>query len=283
MHEHDRYIALISAVLDGEAAPAEAAELMDHLSACPACQAVYDQMLAMREAFLGWEEPELPGDLTAAVMDRVRQEPRTAARRRTIPIGLRRFAAAAACLALILLGARLLPPQSASPAEQGLMLTSNDAPAEAYDVEPAPGSTPAPRSLEPETDPAQTDEQLPDGVLTYFNSVPARKSSEAESAASGVIASDPASASAAPVTVTTLSSSDPELLQWMSTNVTASGYQTEDTEDAEAATVWLVTAEEYQALLVHLADAQAEVSVEYAGGEETGEEVYCVVYLRADE
>ena len=78
MHEHQRYIDLISAVLDGEAAPAEAAELMDHLSACPACQAAYEQTLALRDAFLGWEEPEPPGDLAAAVMSRVRQEPRRA-------------------------------------------------------------------------------------------------------------------------------------------------------------------------------------------------------------
>ena len=285
MHEHQRYIDLISAVLDGEAAPAEAAELMDHLSACPACQAAYEQTLALRDAFLGWEEPEPPGDLAAAVMSRVRQEPRRAPRRRSVPLYLRRFAAAAACLALILLGARLLPLQPAPSPEEGVALASDGVSAEAHDVEPEDGSTPAPRSLEPETGSAPSEEQMLDGVLTYFNSVPVQKSV----AAYGDTEEADSSAAAAPA-VTTLTSSDPELLRWMSANAAGLGYSAGELPESGEATVWLVTRSEYEALTAHLADANVEAAVEYAAPEgpapqdgESQEALYCVVYLQAEE
>ena len=78
--------AVISAAVDGTLSPEEHRQLLEHLADCPACREAYEQTLLLHDTFAAWEEPEVPADLTAAVMGRVRQE-RAKNRRRPLRRG----------------------------------------------------------------------------------------------------------------------------------------------------------------------------------------------------
>ncbi|MCD8342829.1 MAG: zf-HC2 domain-containing protein [Oscillospiraceae bacterium] len=69
MAECEKYMEIISAMLDGEAAADETREAMEHIAACPECRAFYEDMLA-----LSGEMPaaEPPAGMHESIMDAVR-------------------------------------------------------------------------------------------------------------------------------------------------------------------------------------------------------------------
>lgn len=91
--------ALLDAFVDGELTAAEMAEVQAHLAECPGCQAYVDDALAIRADFPTAESTELPADFTGHIMQAVAKTPQS--RPKTQPWG--KLAAAAACLALIVL------------------------------------------------------------------------------------------------------------------------------------------------------------------------------------
>lgn len=91
--------ALLDAFVDGELTAAEMAEVQAHLAECPGCQAYVDDALAIRADFPTPESTELPADFTDHIMQAVAKTPQS--RPKTQPWG--KLAAAAACLAVIVL------------------------------------------------------------------------------------------------------------------------------------------------------------------------------------
>ena len=91
--------ALLDAFVDRELTAAEMAEVQAHLAECPGCQAYVDDALAIRADFPTAESTELPADFTDHIMQAVAKTPQS--RPKTQPWG--KLAAAAACLAVIVL------------------------------------------------------------------------------------------------------------------------------------------------------------------------------------
>lgn len=281
--EQEHYIVMISAAVDGALSPEEHSRLMEHLADCPACREAYTQSLLLHDAFSSWEEPEIPGDLTAAVMTQIRPQ-RIKTKRRP----LRRFLAGAACLALILWGAYLLPSKQADvfPGAGGGELSL--AKADQDDALPSSASEGIPSAApEVRTADVPSQEQLMDGVITYFNNAPPIDE------AGTPVESGKQVMSAAPLSVPTLSSSDPALLSWMTANIDEAGYSSDSDANSAEATAWLISAEEYQALQEHIADISMDYSMNWgddaaalcidAASGETGEaEVICVIYIQAE-
>ena len=281
--EQENYQIMISAAVDGALSPEEHRRLMAHLADCPACRQVYEQTLQLHQAFLDWEEPALPGDLTAAVMRRVRGERGRSARR-----SLRRFAAMAACLALVLCGARLLPHQDRpdTPAVlQGAAPAAEADQAAALPGSAAEGIPSAEPQLRIAAAPSE-EQQIMEGVITYFNNAPP-ESAEVS------LQTEKQSEDAAALSVPTLSSSDPELLNWMTENIAETGYSPDDQTNRAEATAWLITGQEYEALQAHIAEVSMEYEMDWgeapavmataAVGEEPMERMICVVYIEAEE
>lgn len=102
------YMELMNAVLDGEAAPAQEAELTAHLAVCPACAALYEDLKALREGAGALVVPA-PEGFAGKVMEQVRAE---APNLRVLPKKKRQpwrsVAAMAAVCAIVLLGATSL-------------------------------------------------------------------------------------------------------------------------------------------------------------------------------
>lgn len=102
----------ISALLDGQLPRKERQTLLAHLAACPACQAYWEDQLAIRAALTSLEA-QAPAGFTDAVMAQVAQTAQNSpagekSAKKIIPFPhWRRWAAAAACCALVLLGARM--------------------------------------------------------------------------------------------------------------------------------------------------------------------------------
>lgn len=96
----ERALEAISAALDGELSPTERAELEAHLSSCPACRALAEE-LSVLNAALERSEAAPPQSLAEQVMERIAGEnkvvPISAGRRR----GWRRWMGVAAALALV--------------------------------------------------------------------------------------------------------------------------------------------------------------------------------------
>ena len=91
--------ALLDAFVDGELTAAEMAEVQAHLAECPGCQAYVDDALAIRADFPTADSTELPADFTDHIMQAVAKTPQSWPK--TQPWG--KLAAAAACLAVIVL------------------------------------------------------------------------------------------------------------------------------------------------------------------------------------
>lgn len=91
--------ALLDAFIDGELTAAEMAEVQAHLAECPGCQAYVDDALAIRADFPTAESTELPADFTDHIMQAVAKTPQSRPKKQ--PWG--KLAAAAACLAVIVL------------------------------------------------------------------------------------------------------------------------------------------------------------------------------------
>ena len=91
--------ALLDAFVDGELTAAEMAEGQAHLAECPGCQAYVDDALAIRADFPTADSTELPADFTDHIMQAVAKTPQSRPKKQ--PWG--KLAAAAACLAVIVL------------------------------------------------------------------------------------------------------------------------------------------------------------------------------------
>ena len=108
MRTCEEYEALISAFIDGALDEENRAELMAHMAQCPACQAYFDDQIAIHDALEGMEA-QAPADFTARVMEQVRREARQPAapekaEKKTVTFPYwRRFAAMAACCAVVAL------------------------------------------------------------------------------------------------------------------------------------------------------------------------------------
>jgi len=105
MTNHEEYTAALSAFLDGELTDAEREALLAHLRECNACRTRLAELTAMREALRDENEYDPPAGFAAGVTARLRAERAAAQRRRTKRVWL----GLAACLAVAVLGAGILP------------------------------------------------------------------------------------------------------------------------------------------------------------------------------
>lgn len=94
----------ISAFLDGELSGPEQAELMEHMAACQSCRQYFDDLTAIHEAAVDFEEVPVPEGFARQVMDRVRTTKQDKPPK-VIRFTWRRRAALAACCAFVLFGA----------------------------------------------------------------------------------------------------------------------------------------------------------------------------------
>ena len=131
IHEHT---ALLDAFVDGQLTTEEMTEVQAHLAECPDCRAYVDDALAIRASFPTEEEPALPEGFAGRVMQAVAKAPQSRPKKQ--PWG--RLAAAAACLALVILVQHGVETSSLS--------GSTDTAAYAADCETAEST--APRSAE---------------------------------------------------------------------------------------------------------------------------------------
>lgn len=102
MRPCEEYEDLISAFIDGVLPEADRGRLMAHMASCPACQAYFDDQIAIHDAFVRGEAPA-PEDFAPAVMDQVRAAPQKAEQKRIL-LRWQSYAALAACCALVVLG-----------------------------------------------------------------------------------------------------------------------------------------------------------------------------------
>lgn len=102
MRPCEEYEDLISAFIDGALPEADRGRLMAHMASCPACQAYFDDQIAIHDAFVRGEAPA-PEDFAPAVMDQVRAAPQKAEQKRIL-LRWQSYAALAACCALVVLG-----------------------------------------------------------------------------------------------------------------------------------------------------------------------------------
>jgi len=106
MAEHEEYLLLISARLDGELKPEEEERLRDHLAACPDCRRAAGELRAIHEAMERLPLLEPPPDLK----DRILAELEDTGKGRTgKPVWRRWLAAAAVLVVLAGVGRRALP------------------------------------------------------------------------------------------------------------------------------------------------------------------------------
>lgn len=111
---------LLSAALDGALTGEEQAVLDEHLAACPACSALFDDLRSLQTAVGELEEVPAPAGFAARVMDAVAADPTQESPAKVIPFPQRRkktraaipwkgWTATAAVVGVVLLGASLLP------------------------------------------------------------------------------------------------------------------------------------------------------------------------------
>jgi len=279
----DKYAALISAGVDNALTADERRKLMDHLAECPACREAYTQMLAMHEAFEGWEE-ELPRDLTGDVMAQIRKEKAVSKRRKRAWLPM---AAAAACCALVFIGYHAMPSPAknavndAAEASEtaGSVVMTDDTKAEVFDdsalYQVAAGTAAA-------TD--ECEEHILEGVLTYFRSAPAAMPAEIENAADEPLADDLTAEDERSVPILTCHES--ALVDWMAENTSVAGYTAETSETGVTTTAWLISAEECEALIAYLDDATLPYSTAWEQFHAdfplpSDGDLVCVVYLPA--
>lgn len=110
----DEYIELISATLDGALSPDERTRLEEHLNACPACRALYDDLNRIHNVLRELPPIEVPAGLTDRIMEAVAADkviPLAPTAKKKAPIRWQKWLATAAVLAVILAGAGTLRGQ----------------------------------------------------------------------------------------------------------------------------------------------------------------------------
>ncbi len=153
----DEYIELISAAIDGALSPAETERLNAHLALCPECKALFEELTAIHTALGDLPPVETPADLTHRIMAAVAAEqviPFAPMGKKNTPRRWRQWAASAAVLAVVLMGAWSWKPWEnrtkdmlVAPAQEVQQLPS---PAGGNDAMPqaAPDTLPTPAVLE---------------------------------------------------------------------------------------------------------------------------------------
>lgn len=101
----EEYAALLDPYVDGELTAEEMLRVQEHLDGCPACRAYVDDALAIRAAFPGVEDTEVPEGFAEAVSAAIRAGAAPQKRRR--PWWARSLAPLAACCAVVILLARM--------------------------------------------------------------------------------------------------------------------------------------------------------------------------------
>lgn len=112
MHECEKYLEMMSAMIDGELSDADTIELMAHIRICPACEAVYDAFRAISGDLSSLSAA--PEGLCSSVMDQLKKPQR---------INWQRYAALAACLALVCASALHFLPDRA-PSDSGYVASA---------------------------------------------------------------------------------------------------------------------------------------------------------------
>ncbi len=102
----DKYLELMSAVLDGEATAKERNTLDGHLADCPSCQALFDELSAQSGA-LRELDCQLPAHLHGHIMDSL--PPQDAPAKKGKVIRWQRWGSLAACLVLVVVAAVAQP------------------------------------------------------------------------------------------------------------------------------------------------------------------------------
>lgn len=265
----EEYLERLGACLDGELDGAERRGLMEHLAVCAACREYFEDQLAIQEALSGLEAPA-PEGFAAHVMERVRAEETPAAEpeRRTVLFpGWRRWAAMAACCAVVCLGifgSGIFSGQS-GPADQA------DQPAAVQARAAGPGAVPA---AEPE-EAAAGGESLPAEMAldAAEGCAPAAVQSDSAAVEDGEAAASPQMPAASKRTEEaasgrTLTASGPAVREWVESELELPW---------EPGTAYELTMEQYLELTALLAGAgegfeesagEAERWVLLASGEE---------------
>ena len=133
----------ISAFLDGELGREQKAELQAHMAVCPECQRFFDDLVAIHEALMDadGEEVPVPEGFADQVMARVRETRQDAAEAAPAKVirfpHWRRWAAMAACCAVVLLGVWSFRQKSGQDlvTESQAWVTADDAPRMARSVD----------------------------------------------------------------------------------------------------------------------------------------------------
>ena len=119
MRSCDEILELISAALDGALTADEQTELDEHLSRCPACSALFDELKSLREASAELEDVPAPDGFAGRVMDAIAAAPAQEHSDNVVPFPAKKrsrtpwkgWAATAAVVAVVALGAVTLPGQ----------------------------------------------------------------------------------------------------------------------------------------------------------------------------
>lgn len=146
MTEHEYYGELISALLDGEISPEEKTALDAHIAGCESCRRLYLAFSSLDAAVAdSLEEP--PESLCENIMADLRRSEIKKKHRRLRPV-----LAAAACLAVVLVGAAGMRGMGRSARADGAVMTEAAAAEEAVPAAaPMPEPAAAPAAMMPES------------------------------------------------------------------------------------------------------------------------------------
>ena len=154
MTDCEKYIELISCLVDGELSEEQEAELRAHIGVCPECKRVYEAFAGFSDA-LEADIAEVPEGLAKGVMYRI-EKTQKSSKPHLFAFG--RFTAIAACLVLILFGASKLG--IFSPAEKSVEDASLESRSSTEKTLTASGTEDADSS-------ENSDMQLADGSTEY--------------------------------------------------------------------------------------------------------------------
>ena len=133
------YAQTISEYLDGALAENEQQRLLEHMEHCEKCCAYLGELAAMHDALSDLPEAELPVGFHESVMEKVRAKKRA---KKTML--WKRYAAVAACAALVFVGAmRLMPDFGANSAETEAAAGGADIAAQMEEGAVSPAEAPA--------------------------------------------------------------------------------------------------------------------------------------------
>lgn len=173
----EKYASLLDAFVDGELTCQQEAEVRAHLGDCPACAAYVADALALRDAFPGLDEIEVPGGLADAVCAAIRADAAPQKKKKSrwaMPL-----ISAAACAALVFAVWRVAPGFSGNGASAPSLAS---APASSAAVEPRSGDSEEDFSSDAIAE-GQLDSEEMDGALLGSSANPAETDNTMTSAA----------------------------------------------------------------------------------------------------